>query len=83
MMVPVITSPELAVVRQLAANGTARRLRKAAGLSLYDLARDVGVRAGTISRWETGDRVPRGEAALRYAHLLGELLDVVTMGGSD
>lgn len=68
-----ITAPAIAVARRLAANGTARQIRLAAGLSLYDVARDVGVRAGTVSRWETAQRVPRGEAAVRWAELLRDL----------
>ncbi|MHB1988906.1 MAG: helix-turn-helix domain-containing protein [Acidimicrobiales bacterium] len=71
------SSQSLAVARRLASDGTARRLRLAAGLSLYDVARDLGVRAGTVSRWETAKRVPRGEAAVRYSVLLGELFEVV------
>jgi DNA-binding XRE family transcriptional regulator len=69
------TAPNLALVRRLAADGRARKIRQNVGLSLYDLARDLGVTPGTVSRWETGMRVPRGEAALRYADLLSELLD--------
>lgn len=72
------TALEISLARKLAATGEARRLRQAAGLSLYDLARDLGVTAGTVSRWETGNRVPRGDAAARYAGLLGELMDVLT-----
>lgn len=70
------TSASLAVARRLAANGEARRLRVASGLSLGDIARDVGVGVSTVSRWETGQRSPRGEAALRYAGVLAELLEV-------
>lgn len=69
------TAPTLALVRELAADGTARRIRIAARLSLYDIARDLGVKAGTVSRWETGKRTPRGEAALRWAQLLNEIME--------
>jgi len=69
------TSPTLALVRELAANGTARRIRVAARLSIYDIARDLGVKAGTVSRWETGKRTPQGEAALRWAQLLSEIVE--------
>lgn len=74
------TAPSLALARRLAADGTARQLRQAAGLSLYDVARDLGVGAGTVSRWETHQRVPRGDAAVRYAGLLAELLAMELSG---
>jgi len=53
-----------------------RRIRTAAGLTIYDLAADLGVSPATVSRWESGLRVPRSEAALRYADLLAELAKV-------
>jgi len=63
----------LAAVRSLADSGRARSIRRAAGISLQEVANVVGVRASTISRWESGQRVPRGDAALRYARLLHRL----------
>lgn len=63
----------LADVRVAARNGEARRLRLAAGLSLREVAREVGVAVPTVLRWETGERQPRGNAALRYARLLEAL----------
>ena len=73
-----VNGPSVALARRLARDGTARLVRTEAGLSIYDVARDVHVAPGTISRWETGKRTPRGEAAVRYAQLLGELLEVVS-----
>jgi transcriptional regulator with XRE-family HTH domain len=65
---------ELARVRALARNGTARTIRVAAGISLGELAKSVGVDRSTILRWESGERRPRGAAALRYAQTVRDLL---------
>ncbi|MEY2590542.1 MAG: hypothetical protein QOJ67_2526 [Acidimicrobiaceae bacterium] len=64
----------LAKVRSLAAGGTARAIRKAARLSLNEIAHPIGVDQSTIYRWETGSRRPQGEAALRYLVVLESLL---------
>jgi DNA-binding transcriptional regulator YiaG len=61
---------QLVLVRELAASGEARRIRQAAGLSQADLARACSVSAPAISRWEAGSRIPRGEAARRYAAII-------------
>lgn len=64
---------ELVWMRRAAATGTARAIRETAGLSLAEVAREVGVTKAAVSRWETGKRVPRGEAAVAYARLLRAL----------
>lgn len=64
----------LARVRALCRSGAARAARIAADLSLSEAARPVRVSPSTIHRWETGERRPRGEAALRYGELLEQLL---------
>lgn len=64
---------DLTDVRALARMGVARSVRLAAGLSLAEVAEAVGVVPVTVYRWETGERSPRGEAALRYKSLLDEL----------
>lgn len=48
----------------------ARALRKEAGLTLVEVAATLGVSHATVSRWETGQRVPRGDDAQRYLDLL-------------
>ena len=63
----------LANVRAATHAGAARSLRLAAGLSLREVAANVGVGVSTVYRWENGERRPRGEAAIRY----GELLEVL------
>jgi transcriptional regulator with XRE-family HTH domain len=68
------TSAErLQTLRERTTSGQAREIRKAARLTQSDIARSVGVTFSTLSRWESGERLPRGEAALRYAALLDRL----------
>lgn len=56
--------------RAAAQSGRGRALRKAAGLSLAELAELVGVSTPTVYYWETGDRRPTGERAIEYALVL-------------
>ncbi len=68
------SEPErLSRVRELAISGEARMIRENARLSTTDLARAIGVDKSTVSRWERGQRAPRGRAALRYEALLARL----------
>jgi len=60
-------------VRDAARTGRAKDLRRQSGLAQAELGDFCGVSAATISRWENGSRVPRGEAALRYARALLQL----------
>jgi DNA-binding transcriptional regulator YiaG len=64
---------QLAEVRELAGNGEARRIRRAANLSMGEVARVIGVSVPTILRWETGEHRPSGQAALRWGVLLNAL----------
>jgi len=66
----------LAQVRKLIKSGQARRTREAAGISLAEMARAIGVDVSTLHRWETGKRRPRSAAALRYAGALAALEEV-------
>ncbi|BCT76085.1 hypothetical protein SCMU_19270 [Sinomonas cyclohexanicum] len=61
----------------MALDGTAARLRQAAGLSLKEVAGPVGVTVTSVYRWEKGLRAPRGEAAIRYLRVLDALAKVV------
>jgi DNA-binding transcriptional regulator YiaG len=54
-------------------SGAARAIRESAGLSLSEAAAGSSVNRITIHRWETNQRRPHGEAALRYLKLLEEL----------
>ena len=64
---------ELAWMRNLCHGGMVREIRLAAGLSLAEVARDVGVCASAVHSWETSRTIPRGKAAAKYAKLLREL----------
>lgn len=64
---------ELVRMRDMVHGGLVRSLRIGAGLSLAEVARDVGVAPSTVFYWERGRSIPRGEAAVRYARLLLDL----------
>jgi DNA-binding transcriptional regulator YiaG len=68
----------LSELRHLTASGEAAALRQRSRLSLPEVAADCGVTYWTIKRWESGERIPRGEAALRYADLLAALAQAET-----
>lgn len=61
---------DLAWAREMAATGEARRIRQATRSTLQDVATTCGVTHTTVIRWESGQRVPRGLPALRYARVL-------------
>lgn len=63
----------LAQVRAACVSGAARRIRLAARLSQADAAGAIGADPSALSRWERGERSPRGQAALRYGELLDRL----------
>jgi DNA-binding transcriptional regulator YiaG len=63
----------LAEVRQLVESGEAEHRRLRGRLSRADVARVVGVTTVAVWRWERGQRLPTGAAALAYAKLLHEL----------
>lgn len=50
--------------------GLLAELREDAGLSQGDLARALGVSQASVSRWESGDQVPRAHRALELVELL-------------
>jgi transcriptional regulator with XRE-family HTH domain len=61
---------QLSRVRELAASGEARRLRLGARLSQGEVAAACGTSPSAVSRWESGERVPRGRAAEKYAAII-------------
>jgi DNA-binding XRE family transcriptional regulator len=63
----------LAEVRASAANGEAKRIRERHRLTQQEIADAIGVSPSAISRWEAGDRLPRGQAAKQYAAVLRTL----------
>jgi transcriptional regulator with XRE-family HTH domain len=54
-------------------DGRIRQVRERAQLSQSEFGEALGVQPATISRWENGQRVPRGRVAERLTHLLREL----------
>lgn len=68
--------------RAYAADGRARKLREGAALSVRDMARLAGVSPTCLFRWETGSRSPRGDAAVRYGRLLGDLEELAGVSAS-
>lgn len=63
----------LARARRFALSGQGRTIRVATGISLREMARELQVAPGVLSRWERGICKPRGDAALRWEVLLLEL----------
>jgi len=72
----VAAAVSLSLLRRCAADGTARRLRQEAQLSLTDVATVCGVSKASVSKWERGLQLPRGIGARCYAQLLAGLIDV-------
>jgi DNA-binding transcriptional regulator YiaG len=65
---------ELSALRALLRSGAAGSIRMAAGLSLAEVAAALGTSKTTVLRWERRERVPRGELAFAYWHLLQTLM---------
>ena len=59
--------------RRLMASGAARAIREAADLSYQEAEAVSGVHKTTIFRWESHERIPHGDAAIRYLTFLDEL----------
>lgn len=51
-----------------------RRIREAAGVSLTAIAESVGVSRAAVSRWESGQRSPRGQLVFAYRDVLNRLV---------
>lgn len=75
MLIDMTTQELLRVsaARAHAVNGTGRAIRKAAGVTMAEVAAVVGVSEPTVWRWEEGRHRPRGAAAARWADVLAEL----------
>lgn len=63
----------LAAARAHAATGTGRTIRQRHRLTLVEVADAIGIDQPMLSRWERGERRPKGEAALRWVDLLADL----------
>jgi len=71
---PIPASSPLLDAERLVARVKSRR--RGLGLSLRDAADAIGVSAATLSRIESGGRLPGRETLLRIAHWLGVGLDL-------
>lgn len=67
------TTSDLVAVRQLCRSGQARTIRLQAGVSLAEVAAEVPATAAAVHRWETGQRLPRGDYATGYLAVLRRL----------
>ena len=56
--------------RDLPAPAMRSAIRQDAGLSQEDFGAELGVTRAAVSRWETGDRRPRGDLLIAYSELL-------------
>jgi transcriptional regulator with XRE-family HTH domain len=72
-MVAIETVVDVARVRELIRSGKARRIRLDARLSLTEVAAALGVSGAAVARWESLERLPRRDVALRYMDLLDQL----------
>ena len=59
--------------RELPAPALRRRIREDSGIPQSVVAYAVGVSAAAVSRWESGERNPRGRVLRRYSRLLEQL----------
>jgi DNA-binding transcriptional regulator YiaG len=66
--------------RGLLESGRAVEIRKAARLSQGEVAAFCGVDPAAVSRWESGQRSPRGAAAIRFARLMRALEERAATG---
>lgn len=64
---------QLALARRYALTGAGGRVRRAAHLSLQEVADATGCSVTTLWRWERGERAPRGRPAVAWAALLRQL----------
>lgn len=64
----------LSRLRGLVKSGTASAVRAAAGLSIAEMGRAAKLSTRSIHRWERGQTIPHGEAAVRYGRLLDQLM---------
>jgi transcriptional regulator with XRE-family HTH domain len=67
---PVAHLVAVAAAREAVRGGRLRELRERHGLTQRELARALDVSHTCITRWESGDRIPRERSAERIAGLL-------------
>lgn len=65
---------EVAARRNLRQMPAGKTIRTAAGVSQSRIAEELNVSRMTVSRWERGERLPRGPMLVAYTALLRSLL---------
>jgi DNA-binding transcriptional regulator YiaG len=73
---------ELVRLRRLMKSGEAKRIREDAALSVRAASAGAGISAAGLWRWESGERVPTGGPALRYAGFLRRVARSAARGTS-
>lgn len=63
----------LAAARRHATTGSGEAIRKAARLTLAEIASAIGASEASVCRWEKGQQTPRTAVGIRWAELLAEL----------
>jgi len=72
---PQLPARDRSRLRELIVSGAARLARERAGLTLAEVAAEVGAPYdSTISRWERGERRPTGPQAAKYLALIDDLV---------
>ena len=66
--------------RYLARSGAGRMIREEADISVRQLARHLSVDVATLSRWERGECLPRGEGASRWVEACALIQQGSTLG---
>ena len=61
--------------RELPPPSMRRAIRIGAGVTQQDIADEQGVTRAAVSRWESGERQPRGDDLLAYVAILKSLQD--------
>jgi DNA-binding transcriptional regulator YiaG len=72
----------LSAARAHASDGTGRTIRQRAQVSMKEVATAIGSSEPVLSRWERGERMPRGVQAVRWAQLLARLDQVAEQNAS-
>jgi DNA-binding transcriptional regulator YiaG len=67
---------ELELLRRLPSPEACRSIRLAVGASQHAVAEASGVSVMAVSRWERGERTPRGEPLSRYLDTLDRLREM-------
>jgi DNA-binding transcriptional regulator YiaG len=68
----------ISLARAAIRDGQLRELRERLGLSQRELGRALGVDESAVSRWESGERVPRAAQAVRLHGLMRALEERTT-----